>query len=147
MSNNFICVTDMENLHKTIDNNIWGVKESHKRQLKKVENGDNLLFFVKAGRYQGEKNDSAIFGIYKVASELFFDSSKIFITNNESFPYRIKISRTFNMDSPKNFRTLIPKLKIIKNKKRWGILFMGRAMIQIDNQDYELIKEYLNIDM
>jgi len=144
MSRNFICVTDMENLNKTIDNNIWGVKESHKKQLEKVENGDNLLFFVKAGKYRGEKNDSAIFGIYKVASEMFFDSSKIFIADNESFPYRIKISRTFNMDKPKNFRVLIPKLGIIKNKERWGVLFMGRAMIQLDNQDYEVIKEYLN---
>jgi len=143
MYNNFICITNWQNYYKIIENNVWGVKKSSLNQLNKTSKWDKLIFYIKEGRWQGQKFASSISGIYEVVSDIFYDESKIFLYNNETFPYRIKIKNISHMNSPKNFRPLIPMLKLTKNSIRWGVVFMGKAMIQLDNMDYETIIKYL----
>ena len=41
--------------------------------------------------------------------------------------------------TPVEFKPLIPKLKFIKNKKKWSGHLMGKAMREIPKEDYELI--------
>ena len=142
MNKKFICITKWENFDAIIKNNVWGVKESHKKQIHNGSIGDSLLFYIKSGKYKGDKKDTSIFGGYKVISNVFYDDSKIF-KGEETFSYRTEIKQIESIKKPKDFRFLVPKLNIIKNKKRWGLLFWGRAMIEIDDHDYNLILEYL----
>lgn len=142
MSKKFICVTDWINLDKIVNNDIWGVKEHHRRQIYNTSIGDKLLFYIKAGKDGGRKKDTAIFGIYEVASDVFYDDSQIF-KGKEAFPLRVEIKRTVHIEGPKDFRSLISKLRVIKNKEKWGLLFWGRAMIEVDEHDFNLIAEYL----
>jgi len=143
MNNNFICITNWQNYYKIIENNIWGVKKYSLNQLHKTSIGDKLLFYIKTGRWQGKKFEPSIFGVYEVAGDIFFDESELFLYDNETFPYRVKIKKIFQINSPKNFRPLIPMLKITKNSIRWGAIFMGKAMIQLDDLDFETILKYL----
>ena len=42
-------------------------------------------------------------------------------------------------EPPINFKDLIPKLKFIKNKKKWSGHLMGKAMREISEEDYKTI--------
>ncbi|RLF84452.1 EVE domain-containing protein, partial [Thermococci archaeon] len=56
-------------------------------------------------------------------------------------PLRIKIKpvKLGEVD----FKQLIPKLKLITNKKKWSGHLMGKAMREIPEEDYKLIKKLL----
>lgn len=142
MSKKFICIIDWGNYEKIIENNILGVKYLHRGQINNVNIGDKLLFYIKAGKYQGDKKDSSIIGAFEIISDVFSDETRIF-KGTENFPLRVKIKRIEKFKEPKNFRPLISKLQVIKNKEKWGMLFWGRAIIEVNNHDYNLILDYL----
>lgn len=142
MNKKFICVINWTSFDVIIKNNIWGIKELHKRQIYNANIGDLLLFYIKAGKYRGDKKDSSIFGVYNVVSNVTYNDSNIF-KSEETFPHRVEIKQMDSVKKPKDFRLLVPKLNIIKNKEKWGLLFWGTSMIEIDNHDYNLILEYL----
>ncbi len=58
---------------------------------------------------------------------------------SESFPYRIKLKPLKIFAKPVNFKSLIPELKFIKNKKKWSGHLMGKAMREIPEEDFELV--------
>lgn len=138
----YICITDWSNIDTIIKNNIWAAKDKHLNQISECEIGDRLIFFIKSGRYKGEKKPTSVYGIYEVSSDLFRDESKIF-SGDETYPNRIKIKKIVDVEKIKRFKPLIPKLKFIRNKEYWGPTFMGRSMIKINKNDFEIIKNYL----
>ena len=88
---------------------------------------------------------TSIGGIFEVVSEPYEDSKKIFKSPphlNETYPLRIKIKplKLGEVD----FKSLIPKLKFITNKKKWSGHLMGKAMREIPEEDYKLIENFLN---
>jgi len=50
---------------------------------------------------------------------------------------KIKPIRIF--DKPLELKPLIPKLKFIKNKKKWSGHIQGKAMVELPKEDFELI--------
>ncbi len=91
------------------DKNIWEVPERHKSAIMKVKSGD----------VNDEIKPSRIVAIYEIISEPFKDSTRVF-KDKEIFPWRVKIK-------PAKFRSLIPKLKFIANKKKWMSHLRGIA--------------------
>ena len=89
-----------------------------------------------------------IVAIYEVVSKTFKDSTRIFKTpkgvENETFPWRIRIKPVKIFEKPIEFKPLIPKLKFIKNKKKWSGHLMGKAMREIPEEDYKLILSQLS---
>jgi len=57
------------------------------------------------------------------------------------YPWRIKIKPIKFGEI--EFRILIPKLKFIKNKDKWTLYLMGKAMREIPEEDYKLIEQML----
>ncbi len=140
----WLCITNEENWKIIRERNIWGVPERHKNTIAKVKPGDKLLIYVKQENIGGELKPSRIVGVYKVISEPFKDSTRIFKTpkgmGTESFPWRVKIEPIKIFDKPIEFKPLIPKLKFITNKKKWTGHLIGKAMREIPEEDFKLEK-------
>ena len=101
------------------------------------------LIYVISTKKDDEVIPPRIMGVYEVASEVFKDSSRIFKpparNKNETFPLRIKLKPVKIFEKPIDFKSLIPKLKFITNKKRWTGHIQGKAMREIPEEDYNLI--------
>jgi len=140
---NWLCITTEENWNVIKRNNIWGVPERHKNTIAKVKPGDKLLIYLKQERDKEKIVESRIVAAYEAKSEVFKDSKRIFKTpegmGNESFPLRIKLKPVKIFSKPVDFKSLIPKLKFIKNKQKWTGHLMGKAMREIPEEDYNLI--------
>jgi predicted RNA-binding protein len=74
---------------------------------------------------------------------MFFDKRKIFSDPKESrserFSYRVKLKRVRFCKIPIEFRTLVPNLNFITNKKNWSLHLRGIAIIEIPESDYKLM--------
>ena len=85
-----------------------------------------------------------IVGIFEAVSEPYEDSKRIFKSPphlNETYPLRVKVKPVKLGEV--EFKPLIPKLKFITNKKKWSGHLMGKAMREIPEEDYKLIKKLL----
>lgn len=139
----WLCVTTEENWRVIKERNVWGVPERHKNTIERVKPGDKLLIYVKQRREKEKIVEPKIVATYEATSEVFRDGSRIFKSppnmNRESFPLRIRLKPLRIFQTPVEFKPLIPKLKFIKNKKKWSGHLMGKAMREIPKEDYELI--------
>jgi len=141
----WLCITNEENWEVIREKNVWGVPERHKNTILKVKKGDKLLIYLKQEKVDDEIKPPRIVGVFEVISEVSRDSSRIFSSkgmrkSNETFPYRIKIKPVKIFDEPIEFKPLIPKLKFIKNKKKWSGHIQGKAMREIPEEDFRLIE-------
>jgi len=139
----WLCITNEENWKVIRERNVWGVPERHKNTIAKVKPGDKLLIYLKQERKKNDIIEPRIVAVYEAVSEVFRDRKKIFKTppdmGNETFPLRIKLKPVKVFNPPVDFKSLIPELKFIKNKKKWSGHLMGKAMREIPKEDFELI--------
>ena len=138
----WLCITTEENWKVIKEKNIWGVSQRHKNTIAKVKPGDKCLIYVMSTRKNKEVIPPKIVGAYEVISEVFEDRSRIFKSppgKSEIYPYRIKLKPIKIFEKPLDFKSLIPELKFIKNKKRWTGHIQGKAMRGIPKEDYESI--------
>jgi len=139
----WFCITSEENWKVIREKNIWGVPERHRNIIARVKPGDRLLIYLKQEKVGDETRPSRIVAVYEAASEVFRDSTKIFKppaeNENETFPLRIKLKPVKIFNKPVEFRPLIPRLKFIANKRKWGLQLRGEAMVEIPKEDFELI--------
>lgn len=135
MVNYWLCVTNEENWKVVKDRKIWGVPKRNRHQIAGVKPDDGLIFYVKPKR---------IAGIFKAMTEPFKSDERIFSTTGfaegETFSHRVSLKPEVVPREPIDFKELVPKLKFITNKKKWGTHLMGRAMRTIPKEDYEVIE-------
>ena len=86
---------------------------------------------------------SAITAAYEITSKPFVDVSQVFIKpstmqGEEVFTYRVKLKPVKIFKEPLDFKSLIPKLEFITNKKQWTG-HLRTAMRTIPEEDYEYI--------
>ncbi|KPU62374.1 hypothetical protein EP1X_09185 [Thermococcus sp. EP1] len=142
----WLCITNRENWGIIKKNNLWGVPEKrHKNTLLKVKPGDKVVIYLKQEKDQkGNVLEPKIVAIYEVVAEPFKDSKKIFKApkgSNEVYPWRIKLKPIKFGEI--EFKSLIPKLNFIKNKKKWSTHLFGKAMREIPEEDYKVIEKLL----
>jgi len=134
----WLCITNETNWKVIKEKNIWGVPERHKNTIAKVKPEDKLVIYVKQERVKDEVKEPKIVAVYEVVSEPFKDSTRIFsskgMRSSEVFPWRVKIKPMKIFDKPIEFKPLIPKLKFIKNKKKWSGHLMGKAMRELSKE-------------
>ncbi|MDP3104251.1 MAG: EVE domain-containing protein [Candidatus Methanoperedens sp.] len=133
--NYWICILNRENFNIVIQKQIWGVAERYKNLLSKVKVGDRLIFYI--------TKESVFGGVSEVASDGFIDEEDIFLPikkdRKQKFPFRIKIKPVIFFKKMTPIEPLIIKLDFIKNKKRFQVHFMGKAMIPIGEKDINTI--------
>ncbi len=129
----WICITSERNWRVIREKNIWGVESEN--IISRVKKGDKLVIYLKQEKINDEIKNPRIVALYEVDSEVFRDSSKIF---DKNYPYRVKLKLIKILEKPLDFRSLIPKLSFIKNKKAWGA-YLQRQMVPIPEEDWKLI--------
>ena len=133
MARYWFCILTPENYQIVRENLVWGVKDRHKKVLDQVSIGDKLIMYV-----IGEKK---IKGIFEVVSEPYRDESEIF--KGGVFPNRVKLKLVKEGEGI-DIKELVPELKIFKRKdEKWAGILRGRAMIELDEEDYKKIEEKL----
>lgn len=139
----WLAISNRENSDISIKKNIWGVPKRAVNTITRVKPGDTILMYVSQKIVNKEVFPSAITGEFEVASEVYEDSSRIFITpvklGNELFPLRVKLKPIKIFKEPIEFKPLVPKLQFITNKKMWVGHIRGQAMREIPEEDYQLI--------
>lgn len=135
----WLCITTHENWDIIRKQNIWGVETRYAVTIKRVCVGDRLIFYVKQEIKGSAKTPSMIVGIFEVISEPFYDETPIF--SGGIYPWRVKL-KPIKLGEVE-FKLLISKLEFIKNKRKWSAHLRGKAMIEISEEDYNLIKAAL----
>jgi len=139
----WLCITTEENWNVIKEKNVWGVQEKHRNTIENVKPGDKCLIYVMSTKKNDELIPPRIMAAYEVTSEVFVDRSRIFkppvIDKNETFPLRIKLKPIKIFEKSVDFKSLIPKLKFITNKRKWTGHIQGKAMREIPEEDYNLI--------
>ena len=132
----WICVVNDENWAIVKNQHVWGVSKRWQRTINRVKKGDLLVFYIIPKR---------IGGIFEVISDPYYDESQIFYpvkTREEKFPYRVRVKPILVLGKPIDFTPLVPRLSFIRNKQRWSAP-LRRAMFEISEEDYRIIREYL----
>lgn len=137
--NYWICNVNRANWEIVKEKNIWGVSERYKNTISKVEKGDKIVFYI--------IREMVFAGIYESLSKAYEDSKRLFEPiqpdENETFPYRIKISPIKIVKEPIPIKSVLSELDFITNKKIWGSHFIGKAMRTIPKNDYLLLNRKL----
>lgn len=137
----WIASTNRENWEIIKKKNLWGVPKRNKKSIERSNPGDKILIFVKQESVGDTVLPSAITAAFEIRSEPFEDVSQVFIKpltmpGEETFPYRVKLKPVKIFDEPLDFKSLIPKLEFIANKKQWTG-HLRTAMRTIPEDDYE----------
>ena len=139
----WLAISNRENSEVIIKKNVWGTPRRAVNQISKVKTGDTVLIYLGQKNVDKEVLPPAISGVFEVISEMYEDTSRIFVApaklGDEIFPLRIKLKPITIFDPPIDFKSLIPKLKFITNKTMWSGHIRGQAMRQIPEEDYRLI--------
>ena len=138
----WLCITNEENWNVIKEKNIWGVPQRHKNTIAKVKPGDKCLIYVMSTKKDKGVIPPRIVAAYEIISDVFEDRSRIFKSlpgRNEVFPYRVKLKPIKIFEKPIDFKSLIPELNFIKNKKKWTGHIQGKAMWDIPEEDFKLI--------
>ncbi|MDG6251749.1 EVE domain-containing protein [Methanocalculus sp.] len=139
----WLAISNRENSEVVLNKNVWGVPRRAINQISKVKPGDTVLIYVGQKIVDKEMLPPAITGSFEVISEMYEDATEIFTSppklGNEIFPLRIKVKPIEIFDEPVDFKTIIPHLKFITNKKQWSGHIRGQAMRIIPEEDYQFI--------
>jgi predicted RNA-binding protein len=139
----WLYVTNSDNWAVTKKTNILGASAKYKNTLSRVKKGDKCLVYVKGQVISGETIGPKIVAQYKIASTVFEDSRKMFVTPpntpDETFQLRLRLEPVTVFEPPIEFKPLIQRLSFLPNKTYWTGPIRGRAMVQIPQSDYDSI--------
>jgi len=136
MVNYWLCVTNEKNWEVIKQRRLWGVSERNRGKIERVRPGDFLIFYVKPKK---------ILGIFKATTKQFKSGERIFdstgFSEDEIFPYRIKLQPFALPENPIPIEKLIPELTFIISKRMWPGYFR-KAMQAIPKEDFELVHSW-----
>ena len=134
--NYWLVVTSPENF--THDRDILGFKlqgipHRYRKQVQRMEIGDRVVYYIM--RLQKFGATATITGNY------FEDNSKVWIDDDEMWPARrqSKSDIILNDEELIDTKKLVPNLKFIENKIRWGTHLQG-SIKTIPEEDFRLIE-------
>jgi predicted RNA-binding protein len=140
----WILLTSKENWDIINKKNIWGVSKRNIKTIERMKIGDKCLIYIRRQMIDKIVIDPKIVAEYQIVSEVYQDQTKIFKSPfrfglNEIFPYRIKIKKINDFQTPIDFKSLVPSLSFIKNKTIWSSHLQGCPMKEISESDYDII--------
>ncbi|MEI6840961.1 MAG: EVE domain-containing protein [Methanomicrobiales archaeon] len=142
----WLAISNRSNSEIVIKKNIWGVSNKYLLKISQVKPGDSLLLYTGQQMVEKELIPPKITAVFEITSNFYEDQSKIFTSplklGDEIFPYRIHLKLIKIFKPPVDFKSLIPKLNFITNKKMWTGHIRGKAMRSIPEDDYQFIISY-----
>ena len=138
----WIASLNRENWEVVMRKHVWGVPRRNRNIMQRVQLGDTILFYVRQEKVGDTVLSSAIMGDCEVLSEPYEEHTRIFGTppqmGDEVFPYRVKVKPLRIFAEPLEFKSLVPDLIFITNKRMWSG-HLRQAMREIPEEDYRLI--------
>jgi len=138
----WLCILNRTNFEIVKRTLTWGISDYHKSELVGIRPGDLCAFYLITEVVSGERRNSAIGGIFEIASEPYEDSSELFPSKriiDGEYSHRVKLKEFKVFANELQFKPLIPSLSFITNKRKYGGHIMGRAMRKIPESDLNLI--------
>jgi len=141
----WLWITTIENGLIAIENGVIGISERFKKPLDHILKGDRGFIYIKTSRGEYPITKPGILAEFVICSDIYYDKMPMFKpkdpTSSEIYPIRfaIKAENVFERLDP--FEKYVERLEFIKNKGRWGMYFMGKAMVEISKEDYEIIRK------
>jgi predicted RNA-binding protein len=129
-----VCMTD-DNLKISLREKVIGFSESKARLLKSFQSGDLIVFYVSRESLTSTKRIGKLMGLAEVNGGLYRSSMPLW--NNGLFPHRIGIEPRSVKSC--DIKSLIEKLRFIKNKEKWGTAFMS-GILRVPPEDFETIQ-------
>jgi predicted RNA-binding protein len=139
----WIYVTNSDNWAVTKKTNILGASARYNNSLSKVKKGDKCLVYVKGEVIAGEKIEPKIVALYEIASTVFEDTKRMFVTppnaRHETFQLRLRLELIRVFKPPIEFKPLIPVLSFLPNKTYWTGPLRGKGIVSIPKSDFDRI--------
>ena len=139
----WLCILNRENFEVVKEVHVWGVAQRHYKRIVTTEIGDKCAFYLIKESFCGQELESAIGGVFVIASKPYEDCFKIFSPKDgpdqETYPYRVKLKPVMLFVPNLPFKPLIPLLKFIVNKKNYSSHMRGKAMRTIPDEDMKVI--------
>jgi predicted RNA-binding protein len=142
---NWLCILNRENFGAIREKCIWGVSKRHRKKLMNTKLGDLCAFYLVGEGTGKNRIKPAIGGVFKIISVPYEDQLDIFPSKRSSeeiYPYRVKISAIKLFEPELIFEPLIPHLSFIKNKQKYSGHVIGKAMLEIPEEDMGVIMDY-----
>ena len=135
----YICVCDGATFLPIVKEQVLGVHEKYVQKFQQVSINDTIWLYVKAGSPLSRKG--AVCGFFKVKENLILPKNGYFSDSNYPFILPLTIDDEIRWEY---FADLVDSLNCVTNKKHWGMLFMGRALVEIDDEDSIFLTKTLN---
>lgn len=137
MTNYWLITTSPENFKvdkETSGFTVQGLKERHKKTVKKFQPGDKVVYYI--------NQISKLGAIATITSGYYFDDeTKIWTDEDEIWPARAKSKPEIVLEDDEllDIKRLIKDLSFIKDKEHWS-LFVRGSIRRIPEEDYLLIE-------
>ena len=134
--NYWMVVTSIENFRldrEKLGFKLQGIPHRYRKQVQKMANGDRVVYYIMKIQKFG--------ATATIAGDYYEDSSKVWIDDDEMWPSRraSEANIVLNDDELIDAKKLVPNLKFIEKKDRWGVYFQG-SIKTIPEEDFKLIE-------
>jgi predicted RNA-binding protein len=119
--------------------NLIGLSYRSRKQASLMSVGDKIVYYITQLKKYG--------AIVNIESEIYEDSKNIWISEDKTFPLRMKTKTDIVLSDAELKRETTPfrELEFIKNKNKnlWGVYFRT-SMRKISKNDFTIIRDVLN---
>jgi len=140
MAQKWIVTVSEDNLQKTLKHNLIGLPERRRNLLKRVQQGDVVVFYIskkRAGRGGPGASVSQFGPVAKVTGEEFAGDTPIWASKgNDLFRSRLPISLV--SEGRVDAANVVPYLDFIRNKDKWGLYFLT-GIRKVSEGDYKTL--------
>ena len=140
MDQKWIVTISEDNLQKTLQHNLIGLPERRRNLLKRVQQGDVVVFYIgkkRVGRGGPGASVSQFGPVAKVTGEEFASDTPIWASKgNDLFRSRLPISIV--SEGRVAAAIVIPHLDFVQNKDKWGLYFLT-GIRKVSEEDYKTL--------
>jgi predicted RNA-binding protein len=139
----WLLITSANNWEIIRKKNVYGAMKKHRTQIESLKKSDKCLIYLRQEFVNKKFLGPYIVGLYEVISGSFEDNTRIFnespIYPNENYPFRVNLKPVKIFSKPIEFKSLIPNLGFITNKRNWASHMQGRSIKEIPENDFNLL--------
>ena len=135
MTNYWLMITDIENWQIIKEHQIYATNS--KKIFESLHKGDKAVMYL---------IPKQICGLFKISN---LTSNKDIKFVNKDYEYYFELTPQVIPEHPKSITKkdkveFIRKISIFKNTSHWGGIIMGKSILEITEEDYELFKSKVN---
>ena len=136
--NYWIAVVSKNYVQMGIDEGILHLCHGKEAPLKRIQQGDGIIYYSPTMMYNGKEKCQSFTGIGRVTGE------HAYLHEMEPGVNAFRKDAEYYPAADVLIAPLIPSLSFITNKKNWGILFRS-GLLKISYEDFKLIAQQMKL--